>query len=210
MKEKFSFKLTDKDRSCAIYTCNVPDCTWRLRANETHEGDISITILSPCHTCLLGEIEKRYSVSGSLAWLRRHIPKHLNITAATKPREIIECLRIQYGETVSYKAALRAKTSLMEDTIDEQRNGFRCLPAYVSAIQAANPEAFIKLSVDHQTNLFQWIFVCPAQSKTSFFSCHRFIAVDGTFLKTRFVQTLLLAVTIDANGHYLLLAWAIV
>ena len=36
------------------------------------------------------------------------------------------------------------------------------------------------------------------------------MAVDGTFLKARFVQTLLLAVGIDANGNILLLAWGIV
>jgi transposase-like protein len=38
----------------------------------------------------------------------------------------------------------------------------------------------------------------------------RFVAVDGTFLKGRFVQTLLLAVSIDANGHNTLLAWGVV
>jgi transposase-like protein len=38
----------------------------------------------------------------------------------------------------------------------------------------------------------------------------KFMAIDGTFLKARFIQTLLLAVGIDANGHNLLLAWAVV
>ena len=38
----------------------------------------------------------------------------------------------------------------------------------------------------------------------------RFVAVDGTFLKGRFIQQLLLAVGIDANGNTLILAWAVV
>ena len=38
----------------------------------------------------------------------------------------------------------------------------------------------------------------------------KFLAVDGTFLKSRFVQTLLFAVEIDGNGKNLPLAWAIV
>lgn len=38
----------------------------------------------------------------------------------------------------------------------------------------------------------------------------KFMAVDGTFLKARFIQTLLLAVGIDANGKNVLLAWAVV
>lgn len=52
--------------------------------------------------------------------------------------------------------------------------------------------------------------MCPAQSRTSFRLCRRLIAVDGTFLKARFILTLLLAVGIDANGRNILLAWGVV
>ena len=38
----------------------------------------------------------------------------------------------------------------------------------------------------------------------------RFVAVNGTFLKGRFIQQLLLAVGIDANGNTLILAWVVV
>jgi hypothetical protein len=59
------------------------------------------------------------------------------------------------------------------------------------------------------TGNFQRAFVCPAQSRQTFVSCRRFVAVDGTFLTGRFVQVLL-AVGIDANGHNVILAWAVV
>jgi hypothetical protein len=36
------------------------------------------------------------------------------------------------------------------------------------------------------------------------------VGVDSTFLKGRFIQQLLLAVGIDANGNTLILAWAVV
>jgi len=38
----------------------------------------------------------------------------------------------------------------------------------------------------------------------------KFMAVDGTFLKANFVQTLLFAVGIDANSKNLILVWGIV
>jgi transposase-like protein len=38
----------------------------------------------------------------------------------------------------------------------------------------------------------------------------QFLAIDGTFLKARFVQTLLLAVGVDANSQITLLAWGVV
>jgi hypothetical protein len=57
---------------------------------------------------------------------------------------------------------------------------------------------------------FQRIFVCPAVSREAFRHLRRFVAVDGTFLKGRFVLTLLLAVSIDADGRNVILAWAVV
>jgi transposase-like protein len=47
-------------------------------------------------------------------------------------------------------------------------------------------------------------------SQECFGLLRRFIAVDGTFLKARFIQTLLLAIGIDADGHNTILAWAVV
>ena len=60
-------------------------------------------------------------------------------------------------------------------------------------------------------NIFQRVFICPNRSRQSFTSMRKFLAVDGTFLKSRFVQPLLFAVGIDGNGKNLpRLAWAIV
>ena len=57
---------------------------------------------------------------------------------------------------------------------------------------------------------FKRIFVCPSVSRGTFTLCRRLVAVDGTFLKARFILTLLLAVGIDANGELVPLAWAVV
>jgi hypothetical protein len=57
---------------------------------------------------------------------------------------------------------------------------------------------------------FKRVFICPAESQLSFIQMRKFMAVDGTFLKSHYVQTLLSAVGIDANGHNLILAWAVV
>jgi len=57
---------------------------------------------------------------------------------------------------------------------------------------------------------FRRVLICPIQSQLSFISGRQFIAIDGTFLKGFYSQTLLLAVTVDANGQYRLLTWAMV
>ena len=98
----------------------------------------------------------------------------------------------------------------MEDTVEDQSHRFRLLPSYVAVIQQSNETPYIRLSSHQNTNCFQRLFICPAESRESFQHCRHFIAVDGTFLKSKFIQTLLLAVTIDANGHTLLLVSAVV
>jgi hypothetical protein len=84
----------------------------------------------------------------------RHIPKNPSITAATKPRKIVECLHIRYGETIAYKLPLRAKPSILEETINGQQVGFRPLPAYVAAVRAANPEASRCVDSDARSRSF--------------------------------------------------------
>ena len=60
------------------------------------------------------------------------------------------------------------------------------------------------------TDNFLRCFICPSESRASFLVCRRFLAVNGTFLKGPFKLTLLLVVGIDAKGHNLILAWAVV
>jgi len=61
---------------------------------------------------------------------------------------------------------------------------------------------FINCIIDN----FLHCFVCSAQSQTFFFLCCCFLAVNKTFLKAHFVQSLLLAVIIDVNRQNTLLA----
>ena len=84
------------------------------------------------------------------------------------------------------------------------------LPAYASLLIQTNPGTYVKLAVDRNTERFQRIFICPPTSSKSFAHCRPFIAVDGTFTKTQFIQTLLLAIGIDADNHAVLLAWGLV
>lgn len=99
---------------------------------------------------------------------------------------------------------------MLDNGLHEQRAEFTKLPAYLQRLRDVNPNVNIHLSIHPETRKFQRVFICPGESRDSFRHCRHFIAVDGTFLKSKFRQTLLLAVTINANGHNLLLAWAIV
>jgi len=64
---------------------------------------------------------------------------------------------------------------------------------------------FINCIIDN----FLCCFICSAQSQAFFFLCYCFLAVDKTFLKAHFVQSLLLAVIINVSRQNTLLIWAV-
>ena len=89
---------------------------------------------------------------------------------------------------------------------------FRLLPAYVDAVRAADPQVHVRLSVEDRegTRRFQRLFICPGISRGAFRHCRPFVAMGGTFTKEIFNLTILLTMSVDANNHSVLLAWAIV
>ena len=230
--DKFTFRMHLKDKDRADYRCkfsiNRPAravendilCNWRVFASRTRTGDIKISRLILEHNCLGAAIPLR-STSNNQSWLTRQVPKHLAVgTRRTTPRELIDTVQLHYNEEISYQAAYKACAKLSNNTVGYERDSYRQLPAYLARIQASNPWAYLRLdtiptaeidaSSGQQLLQFRRIFICPAEAQLSFQQCRPFVALDGTFCKARYIQTLLLAVTIDANGHIVLLAWAIV
>lgn len=57
---------------------------------------------------------------------------------------------------------------------------------------------------------FQRVFISPSAIRNSYYYMHKFVDIEGNFLKACFVKTILLSVVVDVNGHTTLKAWAIV
>ena len=213
IQEKFSYRVTKRDTTRGIYACKVQGCPWRVRANKTELGDIVVTVLEVSHNCILERTAANIrSTSSKQQWIQEILPQHLVITQSTSPRDIQDCLRLRFSEIIDYQVALRAKQALLSDGLQAHRLSFSKLSAYLEELKQQNPQAHVHLSVNPTNSQFQRIFICPQESADSFQYCRHFIAVDGTHLTGKFRMTLfkLLAVTIDAAGHNLLLAWCVV
>ena len=58
-----------------------------------------------------------------------------------------------------------------------------------------------------QGNFFLWVFVAPYASRLAYPHCMQLVGLDGTFLKGKYLEILLIVVTIDANDQLLILAY---
>jgi len=214
--DHFAFRVKHKDQRRADYVCRMEGCSWRVYASKNQGGEIEVKILSERDTCIGRQKPPRETYNTQL-WLRRAVPHHLFVTRDTTIREILKSIRLAYGVSVNREAARLACASLINDRIEHQQQQFCQLPAYLALLRSKTPWIHTALHTivdnsaeDEYRRCFQRVFICPAESQLSFIQMRKFMALDGIFLKARFVQTLLLAVGIDANGKSLILAWAVV
>jgi hypothetical protein len=212
VKEKFSFRIVRKEARSSTYVCaakGTTGCTWRCNGTSPAKGMCRLSIQETEHICMGAPLSTHRS-SSRREWLDGAIARHMRVARATKPEQIIDMLPVQFAEHISYKVAQEARLRALGDDIQRHRESFELLPAYERRLLDACPGAYIDLVIDLRTERFTRIFVAPPTASETFRLCRRFVGVDGTFLKGKFVQTLLLAVGIDANGHNVLLAWAVV
>ena len=211
VKHKFSFKTPHKDSKRARYRCSNKDCPWMINAhlNKRNENEVIVDTVSLVHTCIGDAVRNRGAVTCQ-DWVQKVIARHMDIKSNTPIKEIQSMLRVQFAENVAYKVCQVARLGLQGGDLAAHRMSFELLPAYFQLLRTKAQRAHLDLQICPQTNRFQRCFISPQQSRLSFGHCRRFFACDGTFLKGRFIQQLLLAVGIDANGNGLVLAWAVV
>jgi hypothetical protein len=99
----------------------------------------------------------------------------------------------------------------MQEDHASQEESFAKIPEYLERLRAQNPaaddtDAIVTDRVIDQNSQFQRVKVCPQRAQRAFAFGLPFVALDGMFLKTRYCQTLLLAVSWDGNNELSFLA----
>jgi hypothetical protein len=207
VKLKFAYRTERRDSSRAIWVCAEEGCHWRCRSSKVH--DLWVLVIDESEHHCAGSGQSKFSSSAKKDWLDGVVTRHLRVTKKTTPQEILDLLRVNYAEEISYKRAQEARLRLLDGDIGKQRHSLQLCPAYKLLLERISLGVHFELQRDiHQR--FQRVFCCPLESRASYTLCRRLIVADGTFLRARFVMTLLLAVGIDANGETLILAWAVV
>ena len=175
------------------------------------------------HKCIQGGGDVTREVVNRQSWLQRNVPKWMPaITITTDVKTIKDTMTRLIKQNVNYEAARLLKVFLIECHLREQEDQFNYIPAYCTQVVADNPDAFTEISTveydietggEEEASVYRFsrVFVFPRKCiDNSFHNSRNFVALDGTFLKTRWAMVLLLAVGIDGDGKTMPLAWAVV
>ncbi|KAM6543651.1 hypothetical protein CsatB_008098 [Cannabis sativa] len=114
----------------------------------------------------------------------------------------------EYGIKMSYEKAWRCREKEVEYKRGTPTKSYTKLYGYFYMLEQKNPGTIT--DIVSEDNRFKYCFWSLDACRKGFKFCRPVISIDGTFLKTKYGGTLLVAVAYDANNQLFPVAFAIV
>ncbi|KAF6163652.1 hypothetical protein GIB67_036112 [Kingdonia uniflora] len=164
--------------------------------------------LDGTHTCDKNSQNGHHQAS--VDWVVNFIEERLRGNLNYKPKDILLDVHKHYGITIPYKQAWRAKELGLAAIYGSSEEGYFLLPGYCEQIKLTNPESIAHVSTLGSDNRFQHLFIAFDASIWGFLSCLPLIGLGAIQLKSKYLGTLLLVTSFDADDGLFLLAFGIV
>ncbi|CAK9145011.1 unnamed protein product [Ilex paraguariensis] len=208
--QHFELRIIKSDLIRYIAKCATEDCPWRIRAVKLPNAPtFTIRSLEGTHTC--GKNAQNGHHQASVDWIVNFIEERLRDNINYKPKDILHDIYKQYGITIPYKQAWRAKERGLQAIYGSSEEGYYLLPAYCEQIKKTNPGSIAEVFTAGAENRFQRLFVSFYASIHGFLNgCLPIVGLGGIQLKNKYLGTLLSATSFDADGGLFPLAFGVV
>lgn len=208
--QHFELRIVKSDLIRYIAKCASEGCPWRIRAIKLPNAPtFTIRSLDGTHTC--GKNAQNGHHRASVDWIVNFIENRLRDNINYKPKDILHDIYKQYGITIPYKQAWRAKERGLQAIYGSSEEGYCLLPAYCEQIKKTNPGSHAEVFTAGSDSRFQRFFISFYASLHGFLSgCLPVICLGGIQLKSKYLGTLLSATSFDADGGVFPLAFGVV
>ncbi|KAL5707153.1 hypothetical protein ACHQM5_025238 [Ranunculus cassubicifolius] len=208
--QHFELRLIKSDLIRYFARCASEGCPWRIRPVKLpNVPTFAVRSIDGTHTC--GKKAQNGHQQASIDWIVSFIEERLRDNVNYKPKDILEDIRKQYGITIPYKQAWRAKERGLAAIYGSSEEGYSLLPAYCEQILRTNPGSIAQVFTFGTDNRFQSFFVSFYASIHGFIKgCAPLIGLSSIQLKSKYLGTLLCALSFDGDGGLFPLAFGIV
>lgn len=208
--QHFELRIIKSDLIRYFAKCAAEGCPWHIRAVKLPNAPtFTIRSIEGAHTC--GKNAQNGHHQASVDWIVSFIEERLRDNINYKPKDILHDIHKQYGITIPYKQAWRAKERGLQAIYGSSEEGYFLLPAYFEQIQKTNPGSIVELFTTGAENRFQRLFVSFYASIYGFLNgCLPIIGLGVIQLKSKYLGTLLSATSFDADGGLFPLAFGVV
>ncbi|XP_070004532.1 uncharacterized protein [Nicotiana sylvestris] len=109
-------------------------------------------------------------------------------------------MKKKFGIGIGYHKAWRAIQKAIAFIRGTPEENYQILPSYLHMMVAKNPGTYTSIKRDAQ-NRFAYLFFAPVASVAGWSYCRPVIAVDATFLKSKYRGVIFVVVSKDANNQ---------
>ncbi|RVW25044.1 hypothetical protein CK203_114054 [Vitis vinifera] len=190
-------------------------CNWRLRAcRRKSHGMFEITKYAGPHTCVYPKLSQDHSQLDSTL-IAREIQNVVQRDHTTSIATLHQIVKDKFGYDVHYRRIWEAKRKTMLRVFGDWDESYQALSKWMNILQLTNPGTkivwkTIPLGGISGNVRFMRVFWAFEASVEGFKHCRPIIQIDGIFLYGKYMGKLLIATSIDGNGHVFPLAFAIV
>lgn len=208
--QHFELRIIKSDLIRYFAKCASEGCPWRIRAVKLpNASTFTIRSLEGTHTCGKNALNGHHQAS--VDWIVSFIEERLRDNINYKPKDILHDIHKQYGITIPYKQAWRAKERGLAAIYGSSEEGFYLLPSYCEEIKKTNPGSVAEVFTTGADSRFQRLFISFYASIHGFVNgCLPIVALGGIQLKSKYLSTFLSATSFDADGGLFPLAFAVV
>lgn len=208
--QHFELRIIKSDLIRYFAKCATEGCPWRIRAVKLpNVPTFTIRSLEGTHTC--GKNAQYGHHQASVDWIVSFIEERLRDNINYKPKDILHDIHKQYGITVPYKQAWRAKERGLAAIYGSSEEGYCQLPSYCEQIKKTNPGSIAEVSTIGSDNRFHRLFISFNASIYGFLNgCLPIVSLGGIQLKSKYLGTLLSATSFDADGGLFPIAFGVV
>lgn len=208
--QHFELRIIKSDLIRYFAKCAAEGCPWRIRAVKlSNAPTFAIRSLEGTHTC--GKNAQNGHHQASVDWIVSFIEERLRDNINYKPKDILHDIHKHYGITIPYKQAWRAKERGLAAIYGSSEAGYCLLPAYCDQIKSTNPGSTAEVFTTGADNRFQRLFVSFYASIYGFLNgCLPIIGLGAIQLKSKYLGTLLSAISFDADGGLFPIAFGVI
>ncbi|KAH0679461.1 hypothetical protein KY284_020546 [Solanum tuberosum] len=185
------------------------ECKWWLRAVKVENSDrFYIKKYEKMHTCGSEHLTSHNSHTTSKvigAYFKDRYPEG----KGPSTKDLKNSIRIELGCKVSYWKVWMGSEIAKSLVRGTHEHGYGVIDTYSHMLRISNPGSKTALKID-ENGRFKYFFVAYGAWILGFAQMRKVIAVDGTFLRSKYGGVLLSAVAQDAENHIFPVAFCVV
>ncbi|KAL6581335.1 hypothetical protein OROMI_007258 [Orobanche minor] len=210
LRQNRQFKVQrSSSRDYVIVCVESTNCQWMLRASKLGNTKMfKVRKMIDVHTCSSNILMGNHRQASNELVSECIKDRFMNLKKVYTPLDIVEDMMKDYQIYISYQKAWRSKERALAK-VRGNPHDYSLIPSWLYMVEKNNPGSITDISLDCHGR-FKYLFFSLGPSIEAYKNCLPIIVIDGTFLNSIYMGTLLTTSTQDANRSIVPIAFGVV